>query len=328
MLKFGFIGCGKIAKFHAEVIKALNHAIVGVSARPGSKNIHDFSKRFQVQNLYNDWEVMVKEQKIDALIVVTGWDQTELIIQDIINTGIPCLVEKPVALCSKRLEEIINNTKLFNNNVMVGYNRRFYDNITPIKQAIEEKELISVDLNFPEPLEVLMKIKSPAIVQHILIYQSSHWLDLLMFLMGEFEVAWMKAQISRRGGYVKAYNGILRSLRYDIPLHLQVNFDTPSNTSIVFNFCDSIYKLCPIELLTIYKGMQVIEPSEDNPIRRYIPKIIDSFSVDTTYKPGFLNQIKYFIDTCVMKKEPNTKGCTLSQALRVTRFCEKIRSSQ
>ncbi|NQT47289.1 MAG: Gfo/Idh/MocA family oxidoreductase [Candidatus Omnitrophica bacterium] len=327
MLKFGFIGCGKMAGFHADAVRALDHDIVGVSGRPGSRNIADFSKLYGIANSYQDWREMIEEERPDALVVSVSWDQTEGIIQEIVNSGLPSLVEKPVALSSSALQKIMANTAQYHDRIMVGYNRRFYDFMPLIKQALDEQELISIDLNFPEPLGNLMKTKSPKIAKYILIYMSSHWLDLLISLIGELKVESMSKKRSAGPGHVEAYNGILRSIRYDIPVHLKANFDAPSNTAITFNFRDSIYKLCPIEVLNIYKGMESIEPSGEVPIRRYVPHVEKTRYTDTKYKPGVLKQMECFIETCVHKKTANGQGCTLDQALEVTRICEEIERS-
>lgn len=327
MIKFGFIGCGQIAKFHADVIAALRHNITCVSATEGSKNIENFAMRYAVTGLYSDWKKMIKEQNPDALVVAVNWNQTENIIQEIINHGIPCLVEKPIALSSYTLQKIISNTAQFNDRVMVGYNRRFYDFIPMVKQPLKEKEIISVELNFPETLNRLIEeLKSPEIADYILIYMSSHWLDLLMFVLGDLKVEWMTKKINKRSNHIEAYNGILRSLQYNIPIHLQANFNAPSNTSITFNFNDAIYRLCPIEILTVYRGMTLIEPSTENPVRRYIPHIEGTYTTDVAYKPGFLKQMSYFIETYVQKIRHDAPYCTLYSALAVTRLCEEIKS--
>lgn len=326
MLRFGFIGCGNISQFHADVVRALQHSITGVSAHKGSKNIEGFAQRYGVSNLYFDWREMIKEQKPDALVVAISWDQTESIIEEIINLGIPCLIEKPVALSSQALQEIMGRTEPFHDRVMVGYNRRFYDFITVVKKALEEKELVSVELNFPETADRLIQLKSQKIANYMLVYMTSHWLDLLLFLIGDLKVRWMTRKLNEQKGYTEAYNGILWSTRYHVPIHLQANFNTPSNVSIAFNFSDSIYKLCPVEILTIYKGMTLVEPTQESPVRRYIPRIESQYYADTTYKPGFYNQMKYFIDTYIHEKENNTSGCTLQDALTVTRLCEEIQS--
>lgn len=327
MIKFGFIGCGKVSHFHADVIVSLDHRISSVSARHGSKNIEYFAKTYNISSLYFDWQEMVKKEQLDALIIAITWNETGKIIEDVIKSGIPCLVEKPIALDSLTLQEIINNTKQFHDRVMVGYNRRFYEFIPIIKQSLEEKKLLSIELFFPEPLKNLIKQKSQQIAKYILIYMTSHWLDLLMFLIGDIKVEWMEKRLNKNSDCVESYNGILKSIRYSVPIHLQANFDAPSNTGIIFNFIDSIYKLSPIEILTIYRGMDIINPGPDNPIRKFIPKIENIICVDATYKPGFLNQMKYFIDSLVLKNKTNTLGCTLNDALKVTRLCEEIENT-
>ena len=50
----------------------------------------------------------------------------------------------------------------------------------------------------------------------------------------------------------------------------------------------------PFEQCNIFKGMEVIEPTEKLPLRRYIPKKIESVSSfpthDNLIKPGFYEQ--------------------------------------
>ena len=127
MLSFAFIGCGNAARFHADVLSGLNHRIIAVSARKQSPHIVAFAKEYQVPYIYDNWQKILAQEKPDALIVAVSWDQTEKIIEDVIKSGIPCLIEKPIALSSKKLIEIISATEKFNQNVLVGYNRRFYD---------------------------------------------------------------------------------------------------------------------------------------------------------------------------------------------------------
>lgn len=318
MTAFAFIGCGKIARFHADVIISLGHKIIAVCAREGSKNIDEFSEKYNIGNKYSDWKKMIEEQKPDALIVAVSWDQTENIIENVIKTGIPCLVEKPVALSSSKLHGIIDNTKQFHDNVMVAYNRRFYDFIPEIKKALEENKLLSIELNFPESVKALTEKYSEKILEHVLIYMTSHWLDLLMHLIGEIKVEWIQRNVD-------SYNGVLSSTKYNVPIHLQINFDSPSNTSIALNFKDKIYKLCPIECLTIYKGMEIVEPTPESPIRKYAPQVEKTLYVDTAYKPGFLKQMEHFIDCFVKKEKMNDIECRLSDSFRVTKLCEEIK---
>lgn len=325
MLNFAFIGCGNISRFHADVISALGHRISSVSAREDSSNIVKFSRDYNVDNTYASWKEMLRIEKPDAIVVAVSWDQTEQIVEDIIKTRIPCLVEKPVALTSKRLRQIISVSKKFNNNVFVGYNRRFYDFIPLLKKTINSQELISIELNFPEALDSIVKIHTSKIIEHMLLYMTSHWLDLLIYLIGDVKIEHICCGRNKADHLFRAYNGILSSLKHNVPIHLQINFNAPSQTSMTFNFREEIYKLCPIELLTVYKGMDIINASNAVKIRTYLPKVHKTYEIDAAYKPGFYSQMENFIETCVRNSRTNEIGCTLEDALKVTKLCEQIK---
>ena len=189
--RFVFVGCGKIAYCHADVILAHGHQIIGVAARPNSQNIGLFSEKYQINNCYDDLHKMFNELHPDAVILCISWDQTEKIIEDVINYGIPVLVEKPVALSSDKIIKVLEETGDHSENVLVGYNRRFYDFVPDLKKAISEQELLSVQLNFPEAVANL-KQQFPTIQNYILFYMSSHWLDLVSYLLGQLNVVVMQ----------------------------------------------------------------------------------------------------------------------------------------
>ncbi len=325
-VRFAFIGCGNVARFHAEVITKLGYEITSVCARKDSPNIAAFAGRYNVRNTYENWQQMLEKEKPDAVIVAVSWDHTERIIEDIIKTGIPCLVEKPVALSSGRLEQIISNTRGFNTRVLIGYNRRFYDFVPKIREAIESHELLSIELNIPEAVDSMIKTYSPDIAEHVLIYMSSHWLDLLLYITGEVRVDHIYSKRNTDKSYPRSYNGLLYSLKYRVPIHLQANFNAPSQISLTFNFTGVIYRLCPVEILTIYEGMDRIDINEKNKIRRYIPKVRETFEVDTSFKPGFYAQMNNFVETCILQEKKNEIGCMLDDALKVTKLCEEIKT--
>lgn len=72
----------------------------------GSPNIERFSRAYRVQRAYESWEAMLSRGSPDAVVLATPWDTTQELVADMIKTGVPCLVEKPVALDSKRLEAL------------------------------------------------------------------------------------------------------------------------------------------------------------------------------------------------------------------------------
>lgn len=324
-LRFGFIGCGKVSAFHADVVLALGHQVDCACGREGSANLGEFARKYGLGQRFSSWQDMVVERRPDALVVAVSWDQTERVISDVIQAGIPCLVEKPIALSSSKLEQILGKTEPWHSQVLVAYNRRFYDFIPQLKAAIQADRLISIDLKFPEATQRLVQAHSKAIAEHILVYMSSHWFDLLHYLLGGLAVECVVRPRQVSAGVVESVNGMLTSLADRTPIHIQGNFNTPANTSLTFNFSQRIYELRPIEQMTVFEGMTVERETLEIPIKRYMPRVKETFYVDTAHKPGFLGQMSNFIDTCVRKTTSNTVGCTLYDAVAVTRLCEEIK---
>jgi len=324
--RFVFIGCGKIAYYHADVIVAYGHQIIGVAARHNSHNITQFSEKYGIKNCYDDFNKMLKELEPEAIILCTTWDQTENIITEIINWGIPVLAEKPVALTSEKILEILEETKNLSENVLVGYNRRFYDFIPILKQTIIGQTLRSVQLTLPESFTPLLKSNSDFFKDHFLVYMSSHWLDLIIFLLGDIELLTMHSQTDKE--HPVSYHGLLKTISGNIPIHYQSDFDTPQQTSINFVFNSSVWKLCPVEILSIYEGLERIEPTKDYPIRRYMPKLLRKVQTNKQFKPGFYNQMGFFIRHFLNDEPKNDLGCTLKDTLKVTKLCEDIKNKK
>jgi len=315
--RFVFIGCGAIAYHHAEVILELGHKIIGASARPNSESSWKFAKKYKLP-IYSDTDLLLIELKPDAIILCVSWDQTEKILAEIVNFKIPILVEKPVALSTKKLRKILKSVGYINvglhpskgltGNVLVGYNRRFYDFVPKIRRQLLTQELLSIQLNFPEITK--------GVEEYILFYMTSHWLDLLLYLVGDIEVVAMR--------FNKGYNGLLKVKKEGTPIHYQSNFNTPQQTSIGFSFTNSFWELRPIETLTICNKMKKIKPTKNKPISRYIPTKNKPIETDLTFKPGFYKQMQYFINKFLYHKKGEEIGCNLEGAKKVTALCETI----
>ncbi|MDC0188246.1 Gfo/Idh/MocA family oxidoreductase [bacterium] len=322
---FAFIGCGVVAHYHADVILALGHKILGVSSRPNSNKIDAFSKKYNIDFYYDDYQKMLEELKPDAIIICTSWDQTEKIIGDVINSGIPALVEKPFALSTEKITDLLEEMGQLSDNILVGYNRRFYDFIPELKKTIASHELLSSHLNFPEAVSYLLESHSSKIQNHVLLYMSSHWIDLAMYLLGDIEISFMRKKYNNRG-HVISYNGLLKSINGGVPIHYSSEFDSPQVISIRFVFSNSVWELSPIEILTVYEVLERIEPTSNFPLRRYLPKIFKKYQTDLRYKPGFFKQMEYFIEAYLLGECAKDRGCTVKEALKLTQFCDQIQN--
>ena len=77
----------------------------------------------------------------------------------------------------------------------------------------------------------------------------------------------------------------------------------------------------------LYKDFTVIEPTTDNPIRQYQPKVIKKYkcsNITDKYKPGFLNQHKYFLNLTNDNERLKFNPTKLNEVLFITKFIESI----
>ena len=112
--------------------------------------------------------------------------------------------------------------------------------------------------------------------------------DLLRYLFGELEII-AKTKLHSPSGRIC----ILESENKD-KIDLLMNWNSPSNFSLNIEANGSRLELKPFETVKLFKGMNIIEPTDDLPLRRYIPKVVEessSFpSKKSNFKPGFVEQ--------------------------------------
>lgn len=323
-MNVGFIGCGNISYFHADVLKYLNVNILAASDVHEEK-LQKFKKKYDIPFGYFSWEKMLENHDLDAIWVTASWYIVDQILLDILKYNRPIFFEKPVALSVEKIEDSIKKYKHMIDKVQIGYNRRFYDFIPQIKDLIQEIDINAVEIHIPESTS---RINDQCLLQNLFLQNSSHVIDLLYFLMGEVEIKIKEdfSEIKINNRSLKGYNNLLVA-KETIPIHLVANWNSPSNFSIKFHSNELLIELLPIEVATIYNGFDIIEPTKENPIRLYKPKIKKRFfitSESSRFKPGFLGQTTNFINTCVLNKYKNQQASNLESALIITKICKEI----
>lgn len=325
--RVGMVGCGNIAGLHAEVLKAIGITISAVSASPNSSRVRAFADAHGIEKHSSTWQEMLAEEKFDALWVVAKWDSIDGMLLPLLEYGVPVMFEKPVALSTKRIEEAIALYGSMVPKTQVGYNRRFYDFIPRVKKALENQSVKAVELHIPESSA---GVEDANFVNNLFLLNSSHVIDLLLYLLNFPTVSLLeiKRHVDSKG-VASGYNGLLM-IDGSIPVHLIACWNSPSNFGLKFHCDRLLIELLPIETAIIYDGFEVIEPTCENPIRRYKPHVSQEFFMDpltARYKPGFLKQTLNFIETCILGARPNIHGANLLSALKVTELCQQVMKS-
>jgi hypothetical protein len=119
--------------------------------------------------------------------------------------------------------------------------------------------------------------------------------------------------------------GLLTTERGDL-LQVTGNLNAAANYALTLYWTGRRFELLPFEIASEYAGMEVVPPTPEYPIRRYVPKLVRTISLtgsDLVEKPGFLAEVEA-LKAMVEGDPPPDAAATLEDAAAVTRLCEEL----
>ena len=290
-MKVGFIGSGEISNFHLSAMKNNGIEIGGIGTRKNSESCQSFAKKNDLLDQYciGGWEEVV-DKDFDAYIICVNPKYTQDILIKTLEKDKPIFVEKPVNFELKNIQILSEHKN--SKNIFVGYNRRFYNSISKLKNLCEKSEGGTVIANIPDSVSGVKQF----------IENGSHIIDILRYCLGDFNLINKKVKINRNKNDLDSISALCENKKWTI--FINAHSLIPSNFSITVNSNKNVFELKPIENLNIYEGMEIIEPTDKIPIRKYVPKLKESFYEIGDFKPGFDEMYKNFFEF-TNKKECN-----------------------
>ena len=140
MVKVGLIGAGKMGISHLSILGA-HPAVEVVGVCDTSKMVNDFLTKYGKFNCFTDYQKMVDEVAMDAVIVAVPTKFHYGIIKHLLERGISVFAEKPFCLNTAQGEELV--TLAANQNVInqVGYHNKFTGTFIEVKKIIKSGAL-------------------------------------------------------------------------------------------------------------------------------------------------------------------------------------------
>ncbi len=310
-MRIVIIGSSDIVKDHINAFKRIKFKITAIaSSRLNSKNSKIIAKKYNIKKIYNHWKQMLQNELFDGILIASKIEATYSIMKYALIFNKPILVEKPVSMRSDIIKKLIkNNNKL----VMVGYNRRCYESVVYLKNFIKKtKEKLIINITIPERSEIKFFYSN-----------SVHIIDIIHFIFGKLKMI-KNIKILKKnkiGGFIS----LLTSKKGHV-INIIGNWNSADNFSINLYIKNMKLTLCPLEILTIYKGIKIKEPTELIPIRRYMPKILKIISTakhNKKIKPGFHQQALDF-HYLIKNNKLKNNSAKLIDSLNNIQLCEKI----
>ena len=142
MFEICVIGCGDIAKdFHAPALlkyRDENPDTVLLGCCDSDKNkAVDFAKKFGFKAAYSDYREMLHEKRPSAVCLYASYVAIPKIASEVMQMGIPILIEKPPGTTYDEISLIIDSAKKSNVLNQVAFNRRFTPIVNSLKQWIQ-----------------------------------------------------------------------------------------------------------------------------------------------------------------------------------------------
>jgi UDP-N-acetyl-2-amino-2-deoxyglucuronate dehydrogenase len=188
-------GCGKVAHLHAKAVQSIPNArLTGVWSRT-RKTAEDFALKYNTLPYDSVYE-MVNKNKTDLVIVCTPHMFHKIPAIEAAGAGANVLVEKPLASDLNDCDEIINACS--KNNVKLGVisQRRWYQPVKRVKEAIGSGRIGKPVL----ATVTLLGWRDKAYYDSdawrgswkmegggVLVNQSPHQLDIMLWFMGDID---------------------------------------------------------------------------------------------------------------------------------------------
>ncbi len=188
-VRVGFIGCGGIAKAHAQLLAKLPEVELVAFCDIKEERAKELASRFG-GSAYTDWHEMLDKVQIDAVFICLPPFAHKDEVMVAAEKGIHIYIEKPIALDVKLAREMVRAVEKAGVKSQVGYQLRFAAGVERAKELIEKGALGTIGLvsgqywcRFIRKDWWIDKSKSGGQI----VEQSTHLYDVLRWLCGDVE---------------------------------------------------------------------------------------------------------------------------------------------
>jgi UDP-N-acetylglucosamine 3-dehydrogenase len=314
-VKFAVIGLGWFGEKHCEVLSGIPQVELFALCTRTESRLQELGKRFNVPHTYTDYNELLANKEIEAVNVVTMWDQHTGPALAALSAGKHVFVEKPMASTLADCEAIVNAANATDKCFMVGHICRFNPRYAAAKQEVASGKIGKIvsmyaRRNIPAAVgaSVLSKI-GPIIGDGV------HDTDLMLWYSGaKIETAYAQS-LSVRG------------LRYPDIGWTMYRFNTGA-----IGVCENIWFLPDTTSFQIDERMEIIGTEGSIHIHDTYPNfsVCDKdgwHSPDTTYWPmlhnlraGALREELAYFANCIMNGE-KPSVITPVESMEAVRAC-------
>jgi len=135
-IRFGVIGLGRFGEIHCQALANLEGVELYALCTRTTSKLQEFGSRFSVDRRYTDYRELLLDPGVDAVSVVTMWDQHAAPVIAALDGGKHVFVEKPLASTAADCDAIVDAAARSACACMVGHICRFNPRFAAAKREI------------------------------------------------------------------------------------------------------------------------------------------------------------------------------------------------
>ena len=168
MIRWGILGCGRIARKFASDLKLVDDAILVACGARNAASADAFANEFSVKNKHYSYEALVADNEVDVIYVATPHSHHHEHTLLCINNGKAVLCEKAFAINYKQAKEMIDAARSKNVFLMEAVWTKFLQPYNKVKEMIDagmlgEIKSMLVNFGFRPPAEAPQRLLDPSL---------------------------------------------------------------------------------------------------------------------------------------------------------------------
>lgn len=194
MIRFAIVGCGHIARKHAEAILTEQGAMLDAVCDTNCINLSDFSSKYGARP-FSDFDELLRDPHIDVVSICTPSGLHALLAVKAAVAGKHVIVEKPIALTLEDADSMIEACKANGVKLAVVHPNRFRPAVVEMRKALKEGKFgklshMNATLRWNRNQAYYDQAAwrgTKAFDGGVLMNQAIHNMDLLLWLGGKVE---------------------------------------------------------------------------------------------------------------------------------------------